>query len=72
MVWFKEDFFKWINKPSCSGCGTDAYIEYLEDKEPETEDEKKWQASEVEVYECGLCNEQERYARYNHPQKLIE
>ena len=50
MVWFKEDFFKWINKPNCPGCNTDAYMEYLEDKEPETEEDKKWHASEIEIY----------------------
>lgn len=66
--WFGS-FFHWLNKPHCADCGTET--ERKGGAHP-TDEERLWLAGMVEVYRCPNCGKDERFPRYNHPQKLLE
>ena len=36
-----------------------------------TQEELKWEAHNVELYQCPDCKKILRFPRYNHPQKLL-
>lgn len=70
--WFKKDFFKWTNKPPCSGCGARGPEMLPKQGGRPTPAEMSAGAARVEVYECKNCHAQARFPRYNHPAKLLE
>jgi len=67
--WFFGTFFHWKDKPVCADCGTKT--EYTGLAQP-TDEERRWEAGRVEAYKCPNCGKDERYPRYNHPEKLLE
>ncbi|CAN0600944.1 unnamed protein product, partial [Ectocarpus sp. 12 AP-2014] len=70
--WFKKDFFKWTNKPSCSGCGARGACMQGKGGCAPTSEEASSKASVVELYVCKECGAETRYPRYNDPAKLLE
>ncbi|CAM9150392.1 unnamed protein product [Scytosiphon promiscuus] len=72
LSWFKKDFFKWTNKPACSGCGGRGACMQPKGVQPPTPEEASSRASRVEVYACKDCGAETRYPRYNDPAKLLE
>jgi len=61
-------FFHWKDKPVCADCGTKTECTGL--AQP-TDEERRWEAGRVEAYKCPNCGKDERYPRYNHPEKLL-
>ena len=75
--WFKNDFFKWVNSPSCERCGAGGChaINGGQLGLGPTAEERRWGANRVEVYtcsdaSCGFGNT--RFPRYNSPLKLFQ
>jgi peptide-N4-(N-acetyl-beta-glucosaminyl)asparagine amidase len=79
LKWFKEDFFQWINSPECSICKVLPFCHFLtwqgETKHvgvvPATEEEERYTARNVELWQCSKCCRNERFPRYNDPIKLL-
>ncbi|XP_074650737.1 peptide-N(4)-(N-acetyl-beta-glucosaminyl)asparagine amidase-like [Tubulanus polymorphus] len=67
--WFKTSFFTWVNSPECSRCNGQTEARGMTDP---TDEDRLWGASRVENYFCSNCREYERFARYNHPGRLLE
>lgn len=70
-AWFKSDFFTWVNAPACGGCGRGDHMDAVGRSGPATEDERRGQAHNVEIYRCRLCSAQTRLPRYNDPVRLL-
>merc|ERR1719427_634994 len=69
LAWFKKEFFTWTNAPKCNICG--GGTEHRSGDSPNAE-ERQWDCSRVECYQCAKCFVLVRFPRYNHPQKLLE
>ncbi|XP_045625192.2 peptide-N(4)-(N-acetyl-beta-glucosaminyl)asparagine amidase isoform X1 [Procambarus clarkii] len=69
LAWFKNDFFKWFDSPTCQQCHCQMTAE---GSKPPTEDDHAWGGSRVEGYCCKDCGTVDRFVRYNHPSKLLE
>lgn len=69
LSWFKAEFFKWVDKPSCPSCGS---LTFPIGVIPPTPEEARWGAGNVESYKCQNCMRTIRFPRYNHPAKLLE
>lgn len=67
--WFKNDFFKWMNKPECSIC---KQTTILFNNPAPTFEELSFGAQRVENYKCQTCGQFIRFPRYNDPGKLLE
>ena len=52
----------------CEACGTDGVAM---GKGIPNEEEVRWEAYNVELYQCPNCKKMLRFPRYNHPQKLL-
>jgi peptide-N4-(N-acetyl-beta-glucosaminyl)asparagine amidase len=75
MRWFKKDFFKWTNKPSCPNpsCGRGGpFQEPIGMLAPSTEEREHGWASRVEGYKCKECSTVHRFPRYNNPAVLLQ
>ncbi|KAI7902788.1 uncharacterized protein BX663DRAFT_552182 [Cokeromyces recurvatus] len=68
--WFKHDFFSWVNNPSCNYCHN-TQTKPIGTAQPNQE-ELRYEAHIVEVYECSSCHNITRFPRYNDPEKLLE
>ena len=71
LQWFKQDFFTWMDAPNCRVCHTPTTISVGVDV-PTSDEERRGQASRVELYRCTTCSGETRFPRYNHPAKLLE
>lgn len=60
-----------MNKPDCERCQTNLYQENHGQQTPTNED-REFNATQVEGYRCTSCRGISRFVRYNHPMKLIE
>ena len=69
LAWFKQDFFTWMNAPTCGVCGGRTAASGMASPTPE---ELRWGAGRVEAYTCTTCSRPARFPRYNHPGKLLE
>ena len=67
--WFKSSFFKWMNAPDCSVCGSTTSNQGMVPPSPE---ELQWGGNRVENYRCNSCGQFTRFVRYNHPGKLLQ
>lgn len=70
LLWFKTDFFSWVDQPPCWNCGS-SNTSSLGVAAP-SEQEKKFGASRVEQYACASCGAVVAFPRYNDPGKLME
>ncbi|CCG81868.1 Peptide-N(4)-(N-acetyl-beta-glucosaminyl)asparagine amidase [Taphrina deformans PYCC 5710] len=69
LKWFKEEFFQWINAPSCSSCGSET--EGLGSCAPDSSEQQNG-AGRVELYRCKTNQTHvERFPRYDSPGKLL-
>lgn len=69
--WFKTEFFSWVDIPKCDSCQT------VPSKDTRTRGsvlpvERRFDAHDVEVYNCSSCSTTVRFPRYNDPTKLLE
>lgn len=71
--YFKQDFFKWCDKPECENChSTDKNkMKFIGPRQP-TEEERKYDCGNTELYQCEECNGFTRFPRYGDPIKLLE
>ncbi|KAI8995861.1 hypothetical protein BC832DRAFT_595869 [Gaertneriomyces semiglobifer] len=69
MRWFRNDYFSWMNEPSCIRCRNSTINKGQ--RPPEAED-LKYGCSRVEVYHCASCDCETLFPRYNDPVKLME
>nr|GEU32220.1 peptide-N(4)-(N-acetyl-beta-glucosaminyl) asparagine amidase isoform X1 [Tanacetum cinerariifolium] len=68
LFWFKQTF-KWVNSPSCEGCGNETSNRGMG---VANSSETAYGASRVELYGCNVCSRTTRFPRYNDPLKLLE
>ena len=68
--WFKYEFFKWVNKPKCEGCGRGG-VNAIGTCPPSLPDEIQGRAGRVELYKCESCGVTTRFPRYNDPRTLL-
>ncbi|CCC69183.1 hypothetical protein NCAS_0C01930 [Naumovozyma castellii] len=69
--YFKQDFFKWCDKPECHTCGNSDRVQF-HSTEPPNSEEAKYECGSVEVFRCDGCGSMIRFPRYNDPIKLLE
>lgn len=72
--WFKEDFFRWVNKLNCEACGNDDQdsIIALGARRAYSQDHFAGQANVVERYRCQKCSAEYEFPRYNNPARLLQ
>ncbi|GAB4817269.1 hypothetical protein N2152v2_004315 [Parachlorella kessleri] len=69
LAWFKGEFFRWVNSPSCSWCGQQTQGQGTVKA---TAEEAADGAGRTELFRCTACGAQTRFPRYNSPIKLLE
>ncbi|GAB1606103.1 peptide-N(4)-(N-acetyl-beta-glucosaminyl) asparagine amidase-like [Argonauta hians] len=70
LEWFKNKFFQWVDKPLCQFCSCKDVSSIGADL-PNSE-ESRWDAGNVELYLCPLCDTVTRFPRFNSPEKLLD
>ncbi|WPK26672.1 hypothetical protein PUMCH_004031 [Australozyma saopauloensis] len=69
--YFKEDFFRWINKPECPNCRSDGdNMESLGAGRPTTPGPHL--IGVIEQYRCRDCSREVSFPRMNNPVSLLE
>ncbi|KAJ4980534.1 hypothetical protein NE237_031371 [Protea cynaroides] len=68
LFWFKQTF-RWVNAPSCDGCGSETINCGMGAPLPS---EIQFGGSRVELYRCKNCLRITRFPRYNDPLKLVD
>lgn len=69
--YFKNDFFKWCDKPECITCGSSQDQYHAGISQP-TSEEAQYDCGTVEIFKCQKCGSLTRFPRYNDPLKLLE
>ena len=67
--WFKNEFFKWVDRAPCDLCRGDTVSAGY--GEPTAED-LRFGGTRIELYHCSKCMYKSRFVRYNDPLKLLE
>lgn len=67
MIWFKTEFFQWMNNPICKKCDSSSTFQGYS-KNPED----FINTDRVEVYFCDKCDARLLFPRYNDPVELLE
>lgn len=71
LKYFKNDFFKWVNKPECVSCGQDGdNMEALGGERPAAPGPHL--IGVIERYRCTNCNVETAFPRMNNPVSLLE
>eukprot|EP00927_Polykrikos_kofoidii_P059446 TRINITY_DN54599_c0_g1_i1.p1 TRINITY_DN54599_c0_g1~~TRINITY_DN54599_c0_g1_i1.p1 ORF type:complete len:688 (-),score=123.35 TRINITY_DN54599_c0_g1_i1:264-2261(-) len=68
--WFKIEFFRWTDSPSCDACGQKTTKN--EGMGEPCEEELRYGATRVEQWRCVGCDAVSRFPRYNDPARLLE
>jgi len=71
LKWFKSDFFKWVDSPSCEHCSPKNSLKHEGMTEP-CEEELRYGATRVEAWRCDGCQSLVRFPRYDDPERLLE
>ncbi|ODV86524.1 hypothetical protein CANARDRAFT_189251, partial [[Candida] arabinofermentans NRRL YB-2248] len=73
LKWFKEDFFKWVNKADCIHCGNTNQdkITALPAVRGYTGEHRQGQAGIIEKYKCEECGGVTEFPRFKNPEKLL-
>ncbi|KAI5955395.1 PNG1 [Candida theae] len=66
--YFKHDFFKWVNSPSCPCGSTD--VSTVGVKRPDSANNPD-QISIIEIHQCQKCHHQIEFPRINNPVSLL-
>lgn len=69
LTWFKTRFFTWVDCLACEVCGSESAGGKMGFPTPE---ETKYLAQRVEIHTCKRCGHENRFPRYNDPEKLLE
>ena len=69
-VWFKGEFFSWVNAPACWNCGNEETLSVGVTHASAAE--ARHGATRVENYRCPSCGAAVTFPRYNDPVKLFE
>lgn len=74
LKWYKEEFFKWVDKPECPKCGNTEQdkIQRVWGGRPHLKEHFEGQATIVEQYQCQKCKNIIEFPRYNKASKLLE
>ncbi|GME75547.1 unnamed protein product [Ambrosiozyma monospora] len=74
LKWFKEEFFTWVNTPSCDSCGNkeNGTITPLGGCRGYTQDHIDGRASMVERYRCNSCGTVNEFPRYGNAMTLLK
>lgn len=67
MMWFKNDFFKWMDNPTCSYCQSTSTVFLARNKDPTGE----FGGASIEIYQCQMCANRVYFPRYNDVSKLL-
>ncbi|BDA42082.1 Peptide-N(4)-(N-acetyl-beta-glucosaminyl) asparagine amidase A [Coccomyxa sp. Obi] len=70
LLWFKRDFFAWVNNPPCSNCGNTETVSTGMGRP--SDDDAAAGAGRVELYGCRSCGATTRFPRYNDPGRLLQ
>ncbi|SCU87945.1 LAFA_0E09758g1_1 [Lachancea sp. 'fantastica'] len=70
--YFKNDFFKWCNRPDCDHCGCPGDQMNPVGNESPNFQERQFDCGGVEIYGCPQCGQRTRFPRYNDPMKLLQ
>lgn len=65
MVWFKESFFKWFNKPTCQVCSSSTTFKEINHDIPDKN------VRYAEIYECENCHSITKFIRYGICEQLL-
>eukprot|EP00884_Botryococcus_braunii_P004855 jgi/Botrbrau1/14370/Bobra.0014s0025.1 len=68
LLWFKQDFFTWVNNPPCGTCGGPTQSGSI--GLPQADD-LEGGANIVELHHCPACLKFTRFPRYNNPERLL-
>lgn len=73
LKWYKDDFFKWVNKANCGRCGNadQESINMLGVAKPHLPNHFEGKAKVVEIYHCMKCNNRIEFPRYNDIKTLL-
>ncbi|XP_039276508.1 peptide-N(4)-(N-acetyl-beta-glucosaminyl)asparagine amidase isoform X2 [Nilaparvata lugens] len=69
MMWFKNDFFKWMDNPKCTHCQSTSTVFLTRSRDPN--DVAQFGGASVEIYQCQMCANRVYFPRYNDVSKLL-
>lgn len=70
LKWFRFEFFRgWAMMATCEECNKQGTAI---GRDMPTQEDRRWEAFNIELYQCPNCEKIMRFPRYNHPQKLLE
>jgi len=73
LKFFKTEFFRWVNQPSCEGCSKNDKMKCIGMRGSVTSEERIGMASTVERYVCEHCGGRETpFPRMNNPRTLMQ
>ncbi|KAK0167928.1 hypothetical protein PV327_001780 [Microctonus hyperodae] len=64
LYWFKNEFFTWVNSPTCNSCLNPCSF----DRNEFVRDAK---ISRIEIHRCKTCGREEKFTRYTDPEILL-
>ncbi|CAH1164743.1 unnamed protein product [Phaedon cochleariae] len=65
--WFKEEFFEWVDSPSCESCGNETSFSHMS-----TDRNHLQYTDRVELHRCKTCSKLTPFPRYNDLNILLE
>lgn len=73
LKWFKEEFFTWVNKLNCPGCGNKEQdrIRNIMGCKPYKDEHFRGKASIIERFQCLNCEKIYEFPRYNDIKTLL-
>ena len=69
LKWFKG-WFSWVNAPECGNCKSSEHMKLVGRANP-NEEEDRYGAKMVELWQCTVCHQSTRFPRYNDCVRLL-